>query len=244
MRLHHTAFTLLSDFTNHAVIITIGICALMLVYARPVFSLFIGTVIVLACIGNLDERRMLPMYLLILSLGAREIVPCVQRLWPWGGARQALTAWFAPVALILGFLFLNVFVGQGFKKKFYGDPNRNLALGATYRGYHFHRELIDVLDQQRYILTSGWWQFPELSIRYNLHFHDRMAPQNASIPASQAALFFSTVFSQAWPQTTVEGNCASVIYREGPLVVCRPRANVPISYHPVPQAKPSASPRA
>jgi hypothetical protein len=125
---------------------------------------------------------------------------------------------------------LNAFFGHGIKPKFYGDPNRTLALGGSYKGYHFHRKLIDVLEKQRYVLTSGWWQFPETSIRHHLQFYDRTAPQNAAIPASQAVLFFNTAYGALSPPTTIEGNCAAIVYREGPLVVCRPRTDVPLGY--------------
>jgi hypothetical protein len=215
-------------FSNDAAFIAIALCAASLIYARPFFAIFIGLVLTLAFVADLDERRMLPMYLIVLALGAREIVPCVQALWARLG--RATRASAAPAFVIFGFLLLNAFVGHGIRPKFYGDPNRAFALNRIYKGYHFHRELIDVLEKQRYVLTSGWAQLPEISLRYNLQFHDRTAPQNAAIPVSQAVLFFSTDYDDQAPPTTIRGNCAAIMYSEGPLVVCRPRTDVPISY--------------
>jgi hypothetical protein len=217
-------------FSNDAVFVVIALCAASLVYARPFSAIFIAAVFALAFVADMNERRAAPMYLIVLVLGAREIVPCVQALCARLGRSTRASA--VPAVVILGFLLLNVFVGHGIKPKFYGDPNRALALGGNYKGYHFHRELVDVLEKQRYVLTSGGWQFPETSLRYNLQFHDRTAPQNAAIPTSQAVLFFSTAYEALWPPTTIERNCASIVYREGPLVVCRPRADVPLAYMP------------
>lgn len=92
--------------------------------------------------------------------------------------------------------------------------------------------LVNALRDQRYVVTSGWWQFPSLSLEQHLQFYDRVNPANAYLNRhSDVALLFDQGI-RYWPFTSIAANCGPLIYRDGPLVLCRYKNGVPLNFQP------------
>lgn len=105
----------------------------------------------------------------------------------------------------------------------------DLSVGPYRSPYIYSPKLVEALENERYVLASSWWQMPEISSRYGLVLYDRMALVNAHLWARQPALLFDT-YNRGWPITSRGANCATTIFVDGPIVLCRMRKDVPLDY--------------
>lgn len=71
------------------------------------------------------------------------------------------------------------------------------------------------------IATSGWWQFPEISLRTGSVFYDRFASENLLLlkQAKTHFLLFSTEVPE--DRTTERDRCGQILYRDEPLILCQ-----------------------
>ena len=239
---HLSGVAQLANFRSHLVLLLIVVAGIVLVISKPSYGLLVlVTSILWLGYGSGPgqwERRMLPMFLIILALGLREMLRLVAQV----ASRRRLPAPVFEICLV-GIIALIVLIANpviGATADHRADKQRRYAVEVTGgHQYHYGTGLIMKLREQPYVLTSGWYgQFPAISDFWNVQFYDRMAPENAQLRNQDAALLFDSNYHD-WPVTSQSGNCASVIYVDGPLVLCRVRKDVPLAYQPAASILPS-----
>lgn len=203
-----------------------GACVALLV-ARPAYAVLVAFAAYLWLKIGMDEPHMSSYFLILLVLGFREALSLVRRAaekrgWPGSRAQAGFAA-----ALAVLVLFANPLIGTRSTPP--PDPNR--AYAALFGGgeSHYSPELVRRLREHRYVMTSGYWQFPEISDRWRFEFYDRISLQNARLWDKHPYLLFDRG-NTAWPVTTVADNCGSDQYAEGTLVLCAMRPDVPVGY--------------
>lgn len=234
---HLSVVTQADNFSSHLVLLIAAMAAIVLLAKRPSYMIFVIAAAGLWLVYDMNERRMVPMFVIILALGLREAMRLAAqsaqaRGWSATGAQAALAT-----ALLVFVVVANPAIGAtGIPP---ADPLRRYAVeiqdgpsGYIY-DYHYRPRLISVLRAHRYVLTDHVWMLPEITDFWGIEFYDRMALENAALWNSDTVLLFDRD-NPFWPTTTVAGNCGRVLYSDGPLVVCRPRGDVPLSYQPSP----------
>ena len=86
----------------------------------------------------------------------------------------------------------------------------------------YHNTLLPMLTRLTGpVFTSGWWQYPEISLRTGMIFYDRFAPENRQLlnNANQSFLLFSS--NNQEDRLTERSLCGNILYRDGSLVLCR-----------------------
>lgn len=134
----------------------------------------------------------------------------------------------AAVALAVGLASHATFDAPGAIKPI---PNREDVVQTAEGRYHYSERLVNMLRHERYVVASGWGQFPEITLREHLEFYDRMSPANAALPRSQVVLLFDKGNTN-FPLTSIRGNCERVLYTEGPIILCAVRRDVPLDFQP------------
>lgn len=241
------ALTHLADFSSHLMLLLVVIAAVVLVVSRPSYGLLVVVTGVVwfnygYALPPAWERRLLPMFLIILVLGLRETLRLVARA---ANKRRLPASMFE--ALLMTVIVLLVLVANpviGAPAVPAADDERQYAvqvgvLSEAQLNYHYGPDLIGKLREHRYVVTAEWYgQFPEISDFWDLQFYDRMALENAHLWNQDVVLLFDKTLSVEpvtfGPITTESGNCASIIYADadGRLVLCSVRRDVPLDYQP------------
>lgn len=172
-----------------------------------------------------SQRELMPFFLAIATLGTLELAQFVERTRNVRRLAPALVACF--IALVV------VFPTQlpwPFPLAASSDALTYEVQTATGR-FLVSPAFIDAIRKQRYVLTSGWWQLPDLSVNWGFTFYDRTWPGAASFPRAQTALLFDRT-NPDYPITKVQQNCGHILAIDGPLVLCRPASSVPYAFQP------------
>lgn len=218
-----------SSFSSHPVLLLAGLAAVILLATRPSYALLVIITGGLWLVDDVSERRLVPMFLIILALGLREALRlagsvAAELQWPAMGAQSLL------VAVVIAFVLL---ADHGVAPALPApDPQQKYAVDLVdgrFAEYHYAPRLVSVLRGHPYVLTDGWWRLPEITDFWGQEFYDRMAPENAHLWDEDAVLLFDRD-NTSWPPTTVAENCGQIIYTDGPLVVCRPRNDRALDY--------------
>lgn len=210
-----------------AVILLVVAAAVALLYENPGYVVFIVTTLGLCgTLLAIDPRYTVIPFDLIVYLGAMAAYKLRLRV-------SIIPAAFA-VALAVTVLtrtpFYGTLLARGASTGLNLSTNAvDTAAGPYAHPYVYSQELVRDLRQHRYVLTSGWWQMPEISSRYGLTFYDRMAIENAGLWNQDSVLLFDR-YNHDWPETSRAANCGFVIDVDGPLVLCRPRPDVPLDF--------------
>lgn len=227
--------------SDPAVLALVLATAVALALARPEYAPFavveLGTWVNYGLDPAQWERRLMPMFLIGLALGSRELVLLSARYWP---RARSVAVHAAAVAVVLALVAAtsptrNVPSAEA-------DPLRRYAVLLIQEGtdhshaneYHYGAGLVAALRKVRYILTRSAWfaEFPEISDFWNLQFYDRMASTNAQLWDQRGVALLFDRYNYTWPVATETGNCGRVIYVDGPLLLCRPRSDEPLDYQP------------
>jgi hypothetical protein len=188
--------------------------------------------------GGIERHMVMSLYLTTI-MGAMEARAMLGRF-AMSGKAAIRTYCVVAVCAFGVFLAVNTLVGRPFIGKVFeqqvaaGYDREHVIRTSANASTHYTRRLVEAIRREPYVVTSGWWQFPELSIREGLSFYDRMKPQNDSLPKGQVALLFDEG-NRLWPPTSRQANCGKVLYREGSIVLCRVRADVAIDYQGTPR---------
>ena len=224
---------IISSFDNPAIIALFAVSAAVLLYADWAYVFFVLVTLAWWLHYGIDERHLIIAIYMTIVLAAFESRPLIERLSSKSGVRSG-TLSLAAAAGAAALVFAVTLVSHG---TFYAPgkiqpfPNRKQVVLTSQGRFHYSPALVRMLRRQRYVVTSGWFQFSELSLREHLEFYDRMSPANADLPRDRVALLFDTGITN-WPLTSVKGNCARILYAEGPLVLCAVKRSVPLDFQP------------
>lgn len=225
----------IQHFSNPAILLLAAVASILLLSRSVAYAPFLVVTAILWLHFHFNERQISPFFVLAIVQGLSED----SVLWSYVSERTKhlrLVSMLSAAALIIAFFATsnaaNIrFIGTTFEKQAKAGPLRYFV--ATSRGpYYYHDGLIAAIRKQRVVVTTGWWQYPEMSVVWNLQFYDRINPLNANLnDTGDAALLFDPG-NKYWPLTSEASNCASIIYRDGPLVLCRYKRGVPLNFQP------------
>ncbi|HET9030607.1 MAG TPA: hypothetical protein VFN49_10535, partial [Candidatus Aquilonibacter sp.] len=204
-------------------------CVLLLV-ANVGYAFFVAATLVWWMYFGASERHLVVPFFVLMMMAGVEARGLVERVVKRRSDRLAAPALLAPVLAAVAVVFM-FSAGGVYGVRLRRFPDRAHVLSTSNGHWIYSRKLVSVLRTYPYVLTSGWWQFPELSLRENMEFYDRTSPANANLPRQGAVLFFDRGNTLS-PFTSVRANCARVLYTEGPLVVCAPKPNVALAFQP------------
>jgi len=68
------------------------------------------------------------------------------------------------------------------------------------------------------IFFTGWWQFPEISLRSGVHFYDRFAEENHNIFQEDRPNYL--LFNSAFEPKIENSMCGIILYKDHNLVLC------------------------
>ena len=71
------------------------------------------------------------------------------------------------------------------------------------------------------VFTSGWWQYPEISLRTGMIFYDRFAQKNRQLLNNTKRSFLLFSSKNQEDHLTERNLCGKILYRDGSLVLCR-----------------------
>lgn len=239
--------SLLRLFSSPAVALLAAGAAAVLIVRSLTYLPLLGLLLVLAATPDANERRLLPLLFVLVFLGAAIVigdsplgaVPC----WTGAGWRRGRPA-LVGLALAAG-VALASRVGPTTSTAWAvlaADHATMVQQARTRLDYtHVHASAIDmtrlveiVQSRDEVIVTSGWWQFPEVAVRSGVTFYDRMALPNQSLrerPGGVLLLFDEAL--KTWPETDTR-LCAGEIYRQGTLVLCRFAPGYPLNERALP----------
>lgn len=213
--------------------------ALVLLYANWTYALFIALSLLMWLKLGDNEYHVVMSFYLTIVMGALEAQALLRRFALGRGLSVVkIDAAAAALALIVVLSFLSRvhFAGAAMANDsppLSADGRR--IVDTSSGAYNYTAKLVKAIKAQRYIATSGWWQFPELSLREHLYFYDRTAPSTVLLPKDQVALLIDKTNVSA-PVTSIRENCGSIIYAEGPIVLCHihPGRDSDFQMHTVP----------
>ncbi|MDE2481730.1 MAG: hypothetical protein KGN02_06035 [bacterium] len=227
------AVTFFQTFTSAGVLVLIAAAFALLIYVNRGYVLF-AAVTLAWCLhyGGNERHDFISLFVALMLAGEAAHRLLVRE-------SRARTIAFARLASLTSAVLVLVVVGIALLARDTVDaPAAVQRFAHVHRliqvadgRYHYTPALVAALRRYRYVATSGWWQFPELSLRENLEFYDRTNPANADLPRDQVVLFIDRENHLA-PSTTVQANCGPIVYTEGPLVICKPNPRVPLAYQP------------
>jgi len=70
------------------------------------------------------------------------------------------------------------------------------------------------------VFTSGWWQFPEISLRTGTTFHNRFAIEESQLLHSAKQCFLLFTPKKAEDASTENMLCGKIVFQDGDLVLC------------------------
>ncbi len=199
------------------------LAAIVLVYANWAYvPLLAISLLTWLKIGE-DEKHIVIAFYLIIVMGALEAQGLVRRFADRRGINlPTANALAGAVGLVIvccigAWPWVLIAVDSG-------PPPNQQFMDTTAGALFYSPKLIDMIRQQTYVATSGFWNFPDLMVRTDLHFYDRTDPRTTQLPKGKVALLFDEG-NRASPITSVKENCGSIIYKEGSLVLCHVRAD-------------------
>lgn len=225
---------IITQFSSPIVVALFVLSAVVLLYVNRGYALLLAVTLAWWLHYGVNERHVVIAVYVMIILGGLEANAAIERICSSKRVERAkavlaAAAGTAAIALIVGIAAHGTFYAPARLRPF---PNRERVVLTSDGRYRYSSALVALLRSRRYILTSGWFQFPELTLRENMEFYDRMSAANAGMPRDQVLLFFDTGNADLWPTTTVRGNCGRVLHTEGPLVVCTAKPGVPLYFQP------------
>lgn len=213
------------------IIVVLVLSACMLIRENPTFILLALCLAALILIFHFNQRRMLPLTISTMLLAMRP------RRRHTDGDKKISNKIFpallvcSTVILLVGSVFARppLYLAEGFKQFSLTGAATNAAYISQEQG-NFPPELLPTLKKLNGpIFTSGWWQFPEISLRAGLAFYNRFADENRGLlTAPGATLLFSRKNSE--DTASQETMCGKVIFQDRDLVLCE--------YHPAASPSP------
>lgn len=219
---------------NAAVAVLFVAAVGLLTWRNPAY-LAIAAVTLLPFIAyNFSERQLAPFIVLTLVFGLEEGRQlCAQidgRLGLQKGVVALATGFVGVLFVALVCHLANIrFIGTTFEKEARA-ASTPYAVSTSRGEYYYHAGLISAIKNQKYVVTSGWWQFPEISIRWGLQFYDRINAANSSLTGRRDVALLLDNGNRYWPLTSVDANCGKILYTDGPLVLCRYKPGVSLNY--------------
>lgn len=180
--------------------------------------------------GQFKLRRIMTLMLPVMLLAAKEIQasnPVINK-----SARPAFPDWplvGVGVILIVGAFFSNQpvpllkIISQFHCKG--AQPNQLFYPGKATKDNLYDPNLIPKIEAlPGRIFTSGWYQFPEISLRTQTVFYDRFASENFSLLLPNSSPCF-LLFDSEGPRdnTTEQDLCGEILHRRGSLILCQYR---------------------
>ena len=210
----------IAHFSSALVVVFFFVSSAVLIYRNWTYLVPVAVVLAMWLKVGADENHIVIAFYLIIVLGALESEALVRRLATERGLSVAnVNAVLAALVLIVIWRTIPTPIHI-----FRITPEDRHTVATSLGAYHYTPMLAKMLRGQKYVATSGWWEFPELSIREGLRFYDRTSPSTALLPKDQVALLFDKG-NKLSPITSVESNCGRIIYEEGPMVLCHARAD-------------------
>lgn len=90
-------------------------------------------------------------------------------------------------------------------------------------------EVLKTLQQDTTpVVTSGWWQYPDLQLVLGRSFYDRMDSGVAVYLKQTPALLLFDPTNKSWPETSIE-MCSEVLVSKPGIVLCRYKTGLPLN---------------
>ncbi len=201
---------------------------LLLLFRRHIVFLLPAIAIAgLLLAGHFNIRRIMTLMLPIMLLAAKEVhVYC-----------PATRKWHTPFYTLLPIIGSGLILIIGSILCHRPPPLVKIISNFTHEGARTNQSFYPGKSRKDYnisliptiealpgrIFTSGWYQFPEISLRTKTIFYDRFATENTQLLHGGEASFF--LFDSAGPKdkTTEHDLCGKVLYRHDSLILCQDR---------------------
>ncbi|MGZ3693098.1 MAG: hypothetical protein ACXWQO_02605 [Bdellovibrionota bacterium] len=200
-------------------------CAPVAIYKNRAMILLWLLVAVLFAFSGLNERRMLPFLFFPIFFGCFYFSQLWMNLrYRKGTMAQVLVMAIFVICGLFSFWQSSDLAARTFENASYYKPTS--AEVIFFRKYGRIAEVIETAEYP--IITGGWWQFPQISLRSGTVFYDRMRPENyaALKKAKKVYLLFREDLARYWPYTTKK-LCGHIVFEEKGNTLCEFNRNLP-----------------
>jgi len=211
-----------------ALIVLLGLLVLLL--RKHVIFLLAGIVVAaLLFVGRLDLRRLMPLIVPIMLLAAKEshsYSPGTTKLRLIDIHHSPLLA--ASIILFFGTFLANqpIYLLKRLSQFTLSGVEHNLLYISKKTAEPRKEYDISLISTIKAlpgrVFTSGWNQYPEISLRAHTVFYDRFAPENSPLLHNNEPCFL-LLFSSEDPTdlSTEHDICGQILYRDNSLILCQ-----------------------
>lgn len=222
-------------FDSPTVIVLLLLASIVLIVSNWTYAvLVVSTLAFWLHFGGTVERHFLIAIYVVIVVGAATFGEMIRDfslrrgwnpLWP-----QAAAGCLGLIGVaLLTMLFGTTFAGPEAARPAAGGADRAHVVLTSQGPFIYDIKFIEAIRKNQFVVTSGFWNYPEMALREHLHLYDRNATENKWLPVAKTALLFD-VGNHTPPATSIRGNCGAILARDGPLVLCRIRRDAPINY--------------